>query len=151
MPENLGPAAAPNAALRYATAPWVAYLDCDDEYRPQYLGQVVLHAPRADVLVFGYDLIRDDESSHGDCIGSWIPRGHRSCLFAYNIVTPLGMAHRRDLLEQVGGFDERFRFEEDWDLWKRFALVGADFLYLPLKSGIYHIRERSSSRAQPWR
>ncbi len=57
-----------------------------------------------------------------------------------------GRAHRRDLRTQVGGFDKSLRYEEDGDYGKRFAMAGADFLYLPTKSGIYHIREDSLSR-----
>jgi hypothetical protein len=77
----------------------------------------------------------------------WDPSRRHDRLFRENIVTPLGVAHRRDLLARVGGFDERLRFEEDWDLWKRLARGGARFLFLPLKSGRYHIRPDSLSRA----
>ena len=146
MPANRGPAAARNEALRHAVAPLVAYLDCDDEYRPEYLDQVARVADRGDVLVFGYDLVRDDETGHGLPAGSWDSTLHQDALFTRNVATPLGIAHRRDLFARVGGFDESIRFEEDWDLWKRFARAGATFSYVPFKSGVYHIREGSLSR-----
>ena len=61
------------------------------------------------------------------------------------IVTPLGVAHRRELWQKVGGFNEAW-CEEDSDLWRRMARVGAEFAYLPLKSGRYHVRADSASR-----
>ena len=147
MSVNGGPAAARNAGLRHATGPVVAYLDCDDEYHPDYLGHVARHGDRADVLVSGYDIVRDDPGP-GPSIVAWDPAPLHDHLFTRNVATPLGVAHRRDLAGRVGGFDERLRFEEDWDLWKRFARAGASFLYLPFKSGVYHVREGSLSRSR---
>jgi glycosyltransferase involved in cell wall biosynthesis len=145
LSENRGPSAARNEGLRHATGDLVAYLDRDDEYDPGYLAGLARHAGRADVLVSGYDLVRDDDPAAPP--KPWDPSRHRDRLFAVNIVTPLGVAHRRDLIARVGGFDERLRFEEDWDLWKRLARGGARFLFLPTKSGRYHIRPDSLSRA----
>jgi glycosyltransferase involved in cell wall biosynthesis len=145
--ENRGPAAARNAALWHATGDLVAYLDGDDEYYPDYLEQVDRFGARADVLVFGYDLVHDD-AGPGSPRMTWDPGRRRDRLFVENIMTPLGVAHRRDLWAAVGGFDESLRFEEDWDFWKRLARAGASFAYLPLKSGLYHIREGSLSRSR---
>ena len=55
-----------------------------------------------------------------------------------DVVTPLGVAHRRELWEKVGGFNEAW-CEEDSDLWRRMARAGAEFAFLPLKSGRYHV------------
>jgi GT2 family glycosyltransferase len=64
---------------------------------------------------------------------------------AQNVSSPLGVAHRRDLLDSVGYFDESIDILEDWDLWKRFARAGAQFVYVPSKSGLYHLRPDSLS------
>jgi glycosyltransferase involved in cell wall biosynthesis len=59
--ENQGPAAARNTALRAAQGEFIVYLDHDDEYYPDYLANVVQMCDKGDVLVFGYDMVKDDD------------------------------------------------------------------------------------------
>jgi GT2 family glycosyltransferase len=127
----------------------IAYLDCDDEYYPHYLDWVHRCRAKADVLVFAYDAIDDDGVflRQGE-VRTWDPAMVRSILLHRNVACPLGVAHRRDLLEKVGLFDETISILEDWDLWRRFALTGAEFVYLPIRSGLYHIRGDSLSRTE---
>jgi glycosyltransferase involved in cell wall biosynthesis len=144
---NQGPSAARNLALRHSRGQMIAYLDCDDEYYPHFLEYVHRCREKADVLVFAYDAIDEDGMFllPGE-IRTWDPAILRAVLLQRNVACPLGVAHRRDLLERVGCFNESVAILEDWDLWKRFALVGAEFIYLPIKSGLYHIRADSLSR-----
>jgi glycosyltransferase involved in cell wall biosynthesis len=146
---NSGPSAARNLALRHCRGQMIAYLDCDDEYYPDYLNWVYRCRSKADVLVFAYDAIDDDGVflRPGE-VCTWDPAMVRSILLHRNVACPLGVAHRRDLLDKVGLFDETISILEDWDLWRRFALRGAEFVYLPIKSGLYHIRGDSLSRTE---
>lgn len=146
---NSGPSAARNLALRQCRGEMIAYLDCDDEYYPDYLEWVNRCRWKADVLVFAYDAIDDDGvfMRPGE-VRTWDPAMVRSILLQRNVACPLGVAHRRDLLGRVGIFDETINMLEDWDLWRRFALAGAEFVYLPIKSGLYHIRGDSLSRTE---
>ena len=120
--ENSGPGAARNAALRAAAGQMVTYLDHDDEYFPNYFDAVMRHQDKGDVLVFGYEIV-DEDADRGARGSSWDPRRGRGTFFAVNAVVPLGVAHRRNLLEKVGGFNELLWHEEDWDFWKRLARV----------------------------
>jgi len=146
---NSGPSAARNLALRHCRGQMIAYLDCDDEYYPDYLEWVYRCRSKADALVFAYDAIDDDGVllRPGE-VRTWDPAMVRSILLQRNVACPLGVAHRRDLLEKVGLFNETISILEDWDLWRRFALAGAEFVYLPIKSGLYHIRGDSLSRTE---
>jgi glycosyltransferase involved in cell wall biosynthesis len=145
LSENRGPSAARNEGLRNSAGSLVTYLDHDDKYYRGYLEQVDRLGDRADVFVFGYDRVRDDGACRSR-IRTWVPVVHHRHLFSRNIATPLGVAHRRELIDRVGGFDERLRYQEDWDLWKRFACAGARFLYPPARSGLYHARADRLSR-----
>lgn len=144
-----GPAAARNRALCQAIGTVITYLDCDDEYYPTYLEHVHHFRGKGDVLVFAYDLVDETHTilRPGE-VRTWEPARVHSFLMRGNIVCPLGVAHRRVLLESVGFFNESLSILEDWDLWKRFALAGAEFIFLPLKSGLYHIRADSQSRTR---
>jgi glycosyltransferase involved in cell wall biosynthesis len=144
---NRGPSAARNEAIRHATAEMIAYLDCDDEFYPDYLEQVARLCDRADVLIFGYDYVIDGEDLSQ--ARTWDPTPRRQIFFEKNLSTPLGVAHRRGLWGRVGGFDESAWIQEDWDFWKRLARTGAEFLFVPLRSGLYRFREGSLSHS-PW-
>ena len=54
----------------------------------------------------------------------------------------------RALWRKVGGFNEAW-CEEDTDLWRRMLRAGAEFDFLPLKSGRCHLRPDSFSRTRP--
>jgi len=143
--ENQGAAAARNTALRAARGEFIAYLDHDDEYYPDYLAQVAQMRDKGDVLVFGYDMIFDDGEAQGRKT-IWDPGRVRDDFFASCIVTPLGVAHRCALVERVGGFNELLWRNEDWDFWKRLARAGARFTFVQAKSGLFHVRSGSLSR-----
>jgi FkbM family methyltransferase len=147
---NGGPSAARNVALRQARCGWIAYLDCDDEFYPDHLQRVHDSRERGDVLVFGYDLREERPGSPGfGQVRAYDPSPYHSLLMRQHIVVPLGVAHRRDLLDRSGLFEESLRRDEDSDLWRRFAQAGAAFTFLPAKSGLYHVRPDSQSRTQP--
>jgi len=142
--ENRGISAARNVAIRSACGRFITYLDHDDEYYPDYLATVVRLGDAADVLMFGYDFAYED-GPVGNRPPSWDPGLVRELLFVQHIATPLGVAHRREFWEKTGGFNEAW-CEEDSDFWRRMARAGARFTFVPLKSGLYHVRRDSASR-----
>jgi FkbM family methyltransferase len=149
-PANRGPAAARNTALAAAGGELVAYLDCDDEFYPDHLARAHDHRGRADVLLFRYDLVEERPGHPGfSGVSTYDPAARRDFLFAETIAVPLGVVHRRSLLDRVGGFDERLWRDEDGDLWRRFARAGATFTAVPHRSGRYHVRADSLARTGP--
>lgn len=153
-PHNAGVAATCNTALRQARGVWVLYLDCDDEFDPAHLARVAAWPGSSEVLIFQYDIV--DERTGSPAFGTtrrYDPREHHERLLYQNIVIPLGVAHRRTLLDRVGLFDESMGRhsdrEEDTDLWRRFAAAGAAFTFVAECAGRYHVRANSLSRTRP--
>lgn len=144
---NRGPSAARNRSIEAAQGSLIAYLDCDDEYHPDYLGLVVTHQSEDVIQVFNYEIF--DERPWSPTFGRlwvWQPGRHAKHFPAKNVFVPLGAAHHHRWLDEVGGFDESLSLDEDTDLWRRFADAGARFQFHDLLSGLYHLRLSSQSR-----
>jgi GT2 family glycosyltransferase len=65
-----------------------------------------------------------DLSPFSPATTTWQPAEHRHRLFATNIVVPLGIAHRREWIDTLGGFNELVSPDEDWDFVRRLARAG---------------------------
>jgi glycosyltransferase involved in cell wall biosynthesis len=118
---NLGrPAAVRNRAIRRAQGPLVAFLDSDDVWEPEKL------ARQLEVLRAGPDL------AAVSCNASWLPpRSHPMFrmkedrqpsfeeLLVHNVIVNSGAVVRREVLDEIGLFDEALPDLEDYDLWLR--------------------------------
>ncbi|MEO8563675.1 MAG: glycosyltransferase [bacterium] len=131
--ENGGPSAARNTAIRRARGALVAFLDGDDRWLPDCLSDqvaratanasaVVLHGD-AEIIgdpLFAGKTLRQLNESDGevDFLGLVTER----CV----ITTSCSMV-RREVLLELGLFDETLRRSEDFDLWLRIAYRGGRF------------------------
>lgn len=118
-----GPAAARNAGLRAVDTPWVAFLDDDVVPSPGWV-----EAVWKDLV----DLPADVGGSQGRIVVP-LPPGRRPTDGERHTAGLEGaawatadMAYRRSVLEEVGGFDERFprAYREDADLALRVMAAG---------------------------
>jgi glycosyltransferase involved in cell wall biosynthesis len=136
---NAGPAAARNRGWRAACAELVAFTDDDCVPQPGWLH--ALRAALADVDIAQGRTVPDPRDA--ERLG---PFGR-----TLEVTAELGyyqtcnMAYRRDALERVGGFDERFRRPsgEDTDLAWRLKERGASSLFVP--NAVVHHDVRPSS------
>ena len=122
--ENRGVSAARNTGIRATSAPLVAFLDSDDYWMP---GKLALQAaffgahPEAVACQTQEQWIRKgrrvNPAKKHRKPGGWIfEPSLRLCL-----VSPSAAMVRRDLLDEVGLFDENLPVCEDYDLWLRIS------------------------------
>ena len=125
-----GAGGARNAGLQVARGEYVAFLDGDDVWLPEFLSEQ-LRLIRSDN---SYDLTYADAINFGPGVPESITNmaynpSHGNVSFLKilcgecNIVTSTVVA-RRELIMQVGCFNERFKNSQDFDLWLRLAKDG---------------------------
>lgn len=127
-PENLGVAAARNTGLKAARGEYIAYIDDDDIYYPDHLETVVRELEKgvypvvytgANALtrewITGRYVIVDETLGFN---AEYDPEK----LLVGNYIPTLNIAHRKELIDEMGLFDETMETHEDWDLWIRFSL-----------------------------
>lgn len=99
-----GPASARNAGLNASDCRFVAYLDDDDEWRPDHLESLVRLLGEGATIAYGVaDVLNAGEHVRwwGDCpFDKFIADGF------YTIFPPSTCMHRRELIGRCGAFDE---------------------------------------------
>ncbi|HEX5816802.1 MAG TPA: glycosyltransferase family A protein, partial [Methylomirabilota bacterium] len=122
--ENQGVSRTRNTAIELARGEWMAFLDDDNEWVPDYLErQLAFAASRPEAgVVYCRARVRDARSgAEIDAHSSlWQGRVFRHLVDGWNPFVS-GTLIRRATLAGIGGLDERLRATEDRDLWMRLA------------------------------
>lgn len=142
-PRSLGSGPSRNAAIQLATTRWIAFLDCDDEWRPGHL-EAALRAAAGHVLVTAPAV---DSGGHprGNTSGKVIGITPARCLVPENPVMTSATIADRAAIGRAGGF-RPLRRAQDLDLWVRLLEQGSG-IALPTVGAVYHLRPAPPDRA----
>jgi glycosyltransferase involved in cell wall biosynthesis len=153
--ENGGVSSARNAGIRAAQGEWLAFLDGDDLWLPDYLESqlAVLRADPGIDMVFGNAILFGDTPLAGRCTTDFSPvEGEITflkavageCTIAYCAVI------RREIVIRAGMFDTRLRGSEDFNLWLRVLKAGGRIVYRQKPLYRYRRREGSATSDPVW-
>jgi glycosyltransferase involved in cell wall biosynthesis len=112
-----------NEGLREARAPFVAIQDADDWSEPQRLErQLAVLETRPEVAVVGSRMHEVDELGRALAPRTSFAAGDvRPVLMRFNPIPNSCVCLRRDAVLAAGGFDPRYLYAMDFDLWLRVA------------------------------
>lgn len=123
MPRNVGIARSLNAGLAEARAPVVAVLDADDLAGPERLErQLAVLDARPEVAVVG-SRMREINPHGAELRSRTLPATGdvNAVLTRFNPIPNTSAAFRRAPVLAVGGYDPRYRYAMEYDLWLRLA------------------------------
>lgn len=135
--------AARNQAVAATDVEYLAFLDDDDQWRPEKITrQMEVFDSRPDTLGLVHTSFvgwNDDGSHLFTFVPDYEDAVYPELLVRNLVATPSSVMVRREPFETIGGFDEELRFCEDWDFYLRLAR-NYDFEYLskPLVDRRYH-------------
>lgn len=107
-----GVCAARNLGVAHAVAPWVAFLDDDDRARPDWLATWAANLD-VDVVTLTANLTYHDSTGTRE-VSCRLDPADTSADASYLLAG--GFAVQRDLYLAVGGYDERLRYYENFEL-----------------------------------
>jgi glycosyltransferase involved in cell wall biosynthesis len=123
LPRNVGISRSLNKAIAQAAATIVAIQDADDRSEPTRVErQLAVLDAESDVAVVGCRMREVDERGcELKARTSFLAGDVRDALMRFNPIPNTSAAFRRDVVLKAGGYDPRYRYATEYDLWLRLA------------------------------
>jgi glycosyltransferase involved in cell wall biosynthesis len=119
--DNIGLTRSLNRAIREARGEYIARQDADDVSLPaRFAEQLAFMETSPDTAVLGTSVYRINEL--GEVTGKMmLPEDASARLLKHNQLSHGSVMIRKTVLDEVGGYNELFRYGQDYELWLRIA------------------------------
>jgi len=151
---RLGAIPSLNVALRSGRGRWFGWLDDDDRYFPDHVARLVevlqrsgLCAAHADTLSEYFDRAPDGTYARYGFAVNLDGDVDRDTIHVMDGVGPMALLVERQMLLELGAFDESLGHAEDWELLIRLAR-GHDLAHLRAVTAAYAIRNDATNMMQ---
>jgi GT2 family glycosyltransferase len=145
---NKGRCEAGNAAMRLAKGEYLTFLDEDDLLYADHIEQLVSAAVLNDVRIaysYGFELpsrYSDDGNSIvevGELFSRYTKPFSFPRLLHHNYIPINAVLFHRSVYEACGDLNPAIPYNEDWNLWVRYALRFRPFLLVPKTTYVYRL------------
>lgn len=151
---NSGPYAARNRGLAHARGNFIAFLDADDTWHPDALGQMhaAITETLADAAYCGWQNMGEAAIDTHPQIPPNYAESDATALFLQACPWPInGVLLRRQLLDSLRGFSERLPTAMDYDLWLRMLATQPAVVRVPDVLAFYRRYPRGDAHIPRWR
>jgi glycosyltransferase involved in cell wall biosynthesis len=148
IPHSGSDAKPKNEAIRQAQGEYIAYLDDDNEYLPNFLEIMLTEAE-----IGGEDILYADMRifKKGDEEGKQAIALDYDAQFLLNrsYIDNNSVIHKKECVEYIGGWNEDLPRFKDWNLFVRMSKAGFKFKHIPVYLTKYHITKGNSAEKHP--
>ena len=105
-----------NFGIRKSNSEWISKIDADDLYKENFFLTFFNYALKNKLdLVYGNLLVKNEKNGREHIKTQKI---HNSLRF-YKYPVGSGTIFKKSLWEEIGGFDEKLKYQDDYDFWLR--------------------------------
>ncbi len=138
---NHGQSVARNKGFQLSKGKYIQWLDADDYLLPDKIQIQVAHLEATQVDIVYGDWRHQYQETQPAKLGEIKISGKQEDILESLLsgwwATPAAYLVRREIVQQINGWDENLRAQDDPDLWIRAAIAGAKFSYQPGCHAIY--------------
>jgi len=136
-----------NKGVELAKGKYANFLDEDDLLYADHVEQLVAGAEKnasSVVYSFGFELPSkaDQEGEilkEGPLKAQYVNEFSFLKLIKGNLFPINTILFKRELFEEIGGFDPKIDYLEDWDLWLRMAIIAKPYTCIPRTTCLYRV------------
>lgn len=155
---NTGIPANINRGIKISKGFWIKCIAGDDLLADDCIAELIdyisnqkedIHILYSDVVRFFGDSIENVETKKFDniwfCSRKSTAKDQYEILLRANRVSAASVIIRKDLLASLDGFDERYKFLEDWPMWIKITSAGYKIYYMDKPLVYYRIHDNNIS------